>query len=123
MLGPRWVAVDVCAAPQHGQNPAPAGKTEPHATHACAAILEVAGEATEGPASTCPRRCFGAESVAEPVLWRRRGGSVTKCLGVSSHTVRHHAEWVFTKLGIHSREALALKLMTDHHQPTAPGQL
>jgi len=61
--------------------------------------------------------------MAEPVLWRRRGGSVTKCLGVSSHTVRHHAEWVFTKLGIHSREALALKLMTDHHQPTAPGQL
>ena len=52
---------------------------------------------------------------------RLANGEIAKCLGVSSHTVRHHAEWVFTKLGIHSRQALALKLMTDHHQPTAPG--
>jgi DNA-binding CsgD family transcriptional regulator len=32
-------------------------------------------------------------------------------LGVSPHTVRHHAEWVFTKMGIHSRKALGLALM------------
>jgi len=50
-------------------------------------------------------------------------GEIAKRLGVSSHTVLHHAEWVFTKLEIHSRKALALKLMTDHHQPTAHGQL
>ncbi len=50
-------------------------------------------------------------------------GEIAKHLGASSHTVRYHAEWVFTKLRIHSRKALALKLMTDHHQPTAPGQL
>jgi len=50
-------------------------------------------------------------------------GEIAKRLGVSSHTVPDHAEWVFTNLEIHSRNALALKLMTDHHQPTAPGQL
>ena len=31
-------------------------------------------------------------------------------LGISVHTVRKHAEHVFTKLGIHSRKALALQL-------------
>ena len=32
-------------------------------------------------------------------------------LGISHHTARHHAEWVFTKLGIHSRKAVGLKLL------------
>lgn len=32
-------------------------------------------------------------------------------LGMSPHTVRHHAEWVFTKLGVHSRKAMGLKLL------------
>jgi DNA-binding CsgD family transcriptional regulator len=34
-------------------------------------------------------------------------------LSMSPHTVRHHAEWLFTKLGMHSRKALALRLMAD----------
>jgi len=32
-------------------------------------------------------------------------------LRLSPHTVRHHAEWVFSKLGVHSRKALGLKLL------------
>jgi len=32
-------------------------------------------------------------------------------LDISPHTVRHHAEWVFVKLDIHTRKALALKLL------------
>lgn len=32
-------------------------------------------------------------------------------LGLSRHTVRHHAEWVFVKLGVHTRKALALTLL------------
>lgn len=32
-------------------------------------------------------------------------------LSLSQSTVRHHAEWVFTKLGVHSRKALGLTLI------------
>lgn len=32
-------------------------------------------------------------------------------LRISPHTVRHHAEWVFLKLKIHTRKALALNLL------------
>ena len=32
-------------------------------------------------------------------------------LGMSPHTVRHHAEWVFAKVGVHTRKALGLKLL------------
>jgi DNA-binding CsgD family transcriptional regulator len=32
-------------------------------------------------------------------------------LSLSWSTVRHHAEWVFTKLGVHSRKALGLTLI------------
>ena len=31
-------------------------------------------------------------------------------LGISRHTVRHHCEWVFLKLGVHTRKALALEI-------------
>lgn len=36
---------------------------------------------------------------------------IAERIRVSQHTVRHHAEWVFTKVGIHSRKALGLRLM------------
>ena len=32
-------------------------------------------------------------------------------LGLSPHTVRHHAERIFAKLGTHSRKALGLRLL------------
>jgi DNA-binding CsgD family transcriptional regulator len=35
---------------------------------------------------------------------------LARALGVSPHTVRHHAESVFQKLQVHSRKALALRL-------------
>jgi len=51
---------------------------------------------------------------AQVALLLVRGLSSTEIaaqLSVSPHTVRHHAEWVFAKLGIHSRKALGLKLL------------
>lgn len=36
---------------------------------------------------------------------------IAERLGISRHTVRHHCEWVFLKLGVHSRKALALEIM------------
>lgn len=51
---------------------------------------------------------------AEVALLMARGLSnreIAERLGISRHTVRHHAEWVFTKLEIHSRKALALRLL------------
>lgn len=37
-------------------------------------------------------------------------------LGISQHTVRHHSENVFLKLGIHSRKALALTLLDGRRE-------
>lgn len=53
---------------------------------------------------------------AEVALLLARGLSnreIGEQLGISHHTVRHHAEWVFTKLHIHTRKALALKLLSE----------
>jgi DNA-binding CsgD family transcriptional regulator len=36
---------------------------------------------------------------------------IAQRIAVSPHTARHHAEWVFMKLGVHSRKALGLKLL------------
>lgn len=38
---------------------------------------------------------------------------IAERLGISSTTVRHHAEWVFLRLGVHTRKALGLKLISD----------
>ncbi|HET7458830.1 MAG TPA: helix-turn-helix transcriptional regulator [Gemmatimonadaceae bacterium] len=46
-------------------------------------------------------------------------GEVAGTLGVSHHTVRHHAESIFTKLEVHSRKALALVLLGDRDGPAA----
>lgn len=51
---------------------------------------------------------------AEVALLLARGLSnrqIAKRLRISAHTVRHHAEWVFSKLDIHTRKALALRLL------------
>jgi DNA-binding CsgD family transcriptional regulator len=51
---------------------------------------------------------------AEIALWLARGATdaeLAHTLGISQHTVRHHAENVFVKLGVHSRKALALHLL------------
>ncbi|MFN2563492.1 MAG: response regulator transcription factor [Gemmatimonadaceae bacterium] len=51
---------------------------------------------------------------AEVALLLARGMSnreIAGHLSVSSSTVRRHAEWVFTKLRVHSRKALALVLL------------
>ena len=52
---------------------------------------------------------------ADVALLLARGGSnltIADHLGISHHTVRTHVEHIFAKLGIHSRNALALTLMT-----------
>lgn len=51
---------------------------------------------------------------AEVALLLARGLSnreIADRLSLSLSTVRHHAEWVFTKLSVHSRKALGLRLM------------
>jgi DNA-binding CsgD family transcriptional regulator len=51
---------------------------------------------------------------AEIALWLARGATdadLANTLGISQHTVRHHAENVFVKLGVHTRKALALHLV------------
>ena len=53
---------------------------------------------------------------AEVALLLARGASnaeAARRLGISSHTVRTHAERIFGKLGIHSRKALALRFLED----------
>lgn len=50
---------------------------------------------------------------AEIALGLARGATdaeLARTLGISPHTVRHHGESVFAKLGVHSRKALALHL-------------
>ena len=51
---------------------------------------------------------------AEVALLLARGASdqqVAETLAISPHTARKHAEHIFSKLGVHSRKAMALRLM------------
>lgn len=51
---------------------------------------------------------------AEVALLLARGYTnreVARCLRISHHTVRHHAEWVFDKMDVHSRAELAHKML------------
>jgi DNA-binding CsgD family transcriptional regulator len=41
----------------------------------------------------------------------RSNREISEHLSISAHTVRHHSERIFDKLGVHSRKALALKLL------------
>ena len=53
---------------------------------------------------------------AEVALLLARGlpnAGIADRLGISPHTVRHHTEWVFSRLGIHSRSALAVHPLSD----------
>jgi DNA-binding CsgD family transcriptional regulator len=56
---------------------------------------------------------------AEIVLLLAQGltnGQLADQLFISPHTARRHTENVLGKLGLHSRKALALKLMQAHHE-------
>ena len=46
----------------------------------------------------------------------RTDASIALTLGISPHTIRHHAEHIFSKLGIHSRKAIALRLLEAVHR-------
>jgi len=53
---------------------------------------------------------------AQVALLLARGMTDTQAasaLGISEHTVRHHGERLYSKLGVHSRKALALFLLGD----------
>lgn len=61
-----------------------------------------------------PRRGEAGPRQAEVALLLARGGSnreIPERLSLSPDTVRHHAQRVLEKLGIHSRKALALTLL------------
>lgn len=67
------------------------------------------------PPSRTLRERFGlTPRQAEVALLLARGASnrqIAEALGISPHTVRSHAESVFQKLNIHTRKALALRLL------------
>lgn len=61
---------------------------------------------------------------ADVVLLLTQGFSnkqIAEHLGMSRHTVRHHAESVFLKLGVHTRKALALLLLDASLGPPRAG--
>lgn len=66
------------------------------------------------PTVSCLRTRFRLTSrEAEVALLLAEGASdaeIARVLGVSIHTARHHGERIFTKVGVHSRKALALHL-------------
>jgi DNA-binding CsgD family transcriptional regulator len=51
--------------------------------------------------------------VAQLLSRRATNREIAEQLGVSPHTVRHHIEGVFAKLGVHSRRAIARRLDMD----------
>lgn len=48
--------------------------------------------------------------IAELLARRLTNREIAEALGISRHTVRHHAERVFAKLGVHSRRDVAGRL-------------
>lgn len=68
------------------------------------------------PAASALRSQFGLTARESQVALRLALGDtdaeLALRLGVSPHTVRHHAERIFLKLGVHSRKALALHLVS-----------
>ena len=55
--------------------------------------------------------------VAALLARRLTNREIAEALGISRHTVRHHAERVFTKLGVHSRRDVAGRLETPGDDP------
>jgi DNA-binding NarL/FixJ family response regulator len=47
-------------------------------------------------------------------------GAIAQVLEVSPHTVRHHVESVFAKLGVHSRKAIGLHLLQARQRGAPP---
>ena len=64
---------------------------------------EVAAELTLGRFGLTRREA----QIARLLARRATNREIADQLGVSPHTVRHHVENVFTKLGIHSRRSIA----------------
>jgi DNA-binding HTH domain-containing proteins len=79
-----------------------------------AALVAIQAPAPTLPdAATLRARFRLTQREAEIALGLARGAAdaeLARTLGISPHTVRHHAESVFAKLGVHSRKALALHL-------------
>ena len=48
--------------------------------------------------------------IASLLVRRRTNREIAAMLGISEHTVRHHAEHIFAKLGVRSRRELAARL-------------
>jgi DNA-binding CsgD family transcriptional regulator len=90
----------------------PAGALEPDET----IMVAVDPPPPQLPSADELRRRFGLTArEAETTLLLATGASnkqIAAALAISPHTVRTHAERIFRKLGVNSRKALGLKLLT-----------
>lgn len=133
---------DVLAALRSGYTPAEAGREVRTSAHAYRLRSTLVTPGILGSAGTI---MIAYEQVAVPVLppaealrkhfgLTRREAEVTLLMAeglsnqdvadrlfVSSHTARRHTENVLSKLGLHSRKAIALKLLEmNHSRPALP---
>jgi len=70
---------------------------------------EIPREVLQNRYGLTPREALIAQQLAEG----RNNGEIAQRLHISLHTVRRHVERVLSKLGVHSRAAVAAKLTAD----------
>ncbi len=55
--------------------------------------------------------------IAVALAYGESDAAIARSFGLSPHTVRHHAERIFAKLGIHSRKSIGLRLLEAARRP------
>jgi DNA-binding CsgD family transcriptional regulator len=79
-------------------------------------LITVERSAPQLPSAATLREALGLTVREAQVALRLAAGqsdsAIARELGISAHTVRHHVERIFLKLGVHSRKALGFALLT-----------